>query len=95
MVQKTSILVGENPVACAEDLLSKSLIKSYQDLSTNHPNTARILVVVRGNENDYEKTIDQIVDLAAQRKIAWRHENYATYGDPALQQWTPQPPPMS
>jgi|SRR5579883_739212 hypothetical protein len=89
MVIKSSILLGAAATDCARDLLNRQMITNWQDLSPAHVDAARILVFVQGDEQAYEQAIAQIAVAAAQRKVAWRHEEYTVYGDPRGQTWIP------
>jgi hypothetical protein len=89
MVFKSSILLGANVEDCAKDLLDKKRISNWQKLAPTHVNTARILIIVAGGDQDYNKALDEVINEAAAKRVALRHEDYLHYGDPANQTWIP------
>jgi hypothetical protein len=89
MVFKTSILVGKNVEDFTQDLLNRKLISNWQKLSPTIPNTSRILIVVAGEDQDYNNALDTVINEAAAKNVAWRHEQYTTFGDPGKQTWIP------
>ena len=89
MVFKTSILLGADVENCAQDLLDKKRISNWQKLAPTHANTAPILIIVAGGDQDYNKALDEVIHEAAGKRVAWRHEDYLQYGDPNNQTWMP------
>jgi hypothetical protein len=91
VVSRTSILLGaESDIeGLVPQLLSGQLVSNWQKLYPTLPNTARILIVVPGVEQDYQKALAAVISAAAKVKVAWRHEDFATYGDPSKQIWIP------
>jgi hypothetical protein len=89
MVFKSSILIGADVEVCAQDLLNNKLISNWQKLAPSMVNAARILIIVAGGDQDYNKALDAVINLAAAKKVAWRHEDYLTYGDPTTKTWLP------
>ena len=92
MVFRTSILMGANVEACVNGLLTEKLIPNWQRLESEHPNKARILIVAQFDEHDYERLLDKVIAYAAQRQVAWQHEDFTTYGDPRMREWIPPLP---
>lgn len=91
VVSRTSILLGAEPdlEGLIAQLLADHLITNWQKLYPTQPNTARILIVAQGMQQDYEKSMAEVIAAGAKLNVAWRHEDYTTYGDPKIQTWIP------
>jgi hypothetical protein len=94
VVSRTSILLGTTPdiESLVPRLQSDRLVANWQKLYPAQPNTARILIVVEGVEQDYQKALAAVIAAAAQVQIAWRHDDFLTYGNPNNQTWIPPLP---
>ena len=94
VVSRTSILLG--PTADLESLVpqlqSDQLVANWQKLYPPQPDIARIVIVVEGVEQDYQKALAAVIAAAAQVRVAWRHDDFLTYGDPNKQTWIPPLP---
>ena len=89
MVSKTSILLGANPDDYARNLLANKLISNWQSFGPVHAEATRILIIVEGDDQDYNNALDAVIAATANAHIAWRHEDFLTYGDPGINTWTP------
>ncbi|HUN56689.1 MAG TPA: hypothetical protein VMU41_01120 [Candidatus Binataceae bacterium] len=89
MVSKSSILLGANAEEVTQQLLINKQITNWQRLAPNHVNTTRIIIVVDGNDQDYNDALNGVIAAAADVRVAWRHEDYLTYGDPNNNVWMP------
>jgi hypothetical protein len=89
MVFKSSILLGANAEAVTQQLLANDQISNWQRLAPEHVNTTRILIIVEGNDQDYNNALNAVIAVAAEARVAWRHEDYLTYGNPNTNVWMP------
>jgi hypothetical protein len=90
MVFKSSILLGAEAENVAQQLLRDGKLSNWQRLGTEHANSARILIIVAGGDEDYNQALNAVIAIAAAARVAWRHEEYLTYGDPNENRWEPQ-----
>jgi hypothetical protein len=89
MAIKTSILLGAEAENLSQQLLQNGLISNWQKLAPMIVNTARILLIVSGGDQDYNDALNAVIAAAANMRVAWRHEDYTTYGDPNYNTWIP------
>jgi hypothetical protein len=89
MVFKSSILLGANAEALAQQLLNNNQISNWQRLAPAIPNTTRILIIVSGDDRDYNNALNAVIAGASDVRVAWRHEDYLTYGNPNDNVWMP------
>jgi hypothetical protein len=89
MVFKSSILLGANAEEITKKLLANQQISNWQRLAPEHPNTTRILIIVEGNDQDYNNALNVVIAAAADVRVAWPHEDYLTYGNPNTNVWMP------
>ena len=92
MVSKSSILMGANAEEITQKLLANQQITNWQRLAPTHVNTTRILIIVAGNDQDYSNALNGVIAAAADARVAWRHEDYLTYGNPNTNVWLPPLP---
>jgi hypothetical protein len=89
MVFKSSILLGADAEAVTQQLLNKNQISNWQRLAPNHIDTTRVMIIVAGNDQDYNNALNVVIAAAADARVAWRNEDYLTYGDPNNNVWMP------
>jgi len=89
LVAKSSILTGAVAESLAQELLDNNLISNWQKLAPAHVNTARILIIVAGGDDDYDSALSTVVAGAELGNVLWRHEDYLTYGNPNGNTWMP------
>ena len=89
MVIKSSILIGAQAEALTQQLLGENLISNWQRLAPMIADTTRILIIVNGGDQDYNAALNTVIAAAASVRVAWRHEDYTTYGDPNYNTWMP------
>lgn len=89
MVFKSSILLGANAETITQQLLNNNQISNWQRLAPTIPNTTRILIIVEGNDQDYNNALNVVIAAAADMRVAWRNEDYLTYGNPNTNVWMP------
>jgi hypothetical protein len=89
MVFKSSILLGANAEPVTQQLLNNGQISNWQRLAPTQVNTTRILIIVDGGDQDYNNALNVVVAAAADARVAWRHEDYLTYGNPNNNVWMP------
>jgi len=89
MVFKSSILLGAGAEDVTQQLLRDGRIGNWQRLAPAHVNTTRILIIVAGEEQDYNNALNAVIAVAAAARVAWQHEVYTTYGNPNDNTWEP------
>lgn len=89
MVAKSSILIGAGAENLAQEFLDNNLISNWQKLAPAHVNTARILIIVAGEDDVYDSALSTVIAGAELGSVLWRHEDYLTYGNPNDNTWMP------
>jgi hypothetical protein len=89
IVSRTSILLGANVETLVPQLLENKLLSNWQNLAPTIVNTARILIIVQGIEDDYTAALAALTVAAAKLGLTWRHDDFLTYGDPTINTWMP------
>jgi hypothetical protein len=89
LVAKSSILTGTGAENLAQEFLDNNLISNWQKLAPAHVNTARILIIVAGGDDDYDNALSAVIAGAELGNVLWQHEDYLTYGNPNDNTWMP------
>jgi hypothetical protein len=89
MVSKTSIMLGANAEEITQQLLANQLISNWQRLAPTIPNTTRILIIADGDDQAYSDALNVVIAAAVEARVAWRNEDYLTYGNPDNNVWMP------
>jgi hypothetical protein len=89
VVSRTSILLGAQAEGLSQQLLDNHLISNWQRLAPTMVNTTRILIIVNGLEPDYIDALNAVKAAAENVHVAWRNEDFLTYGDPNNSTWIP------
>jgi hypothetical protein len=92
MVAKSSILLGAEAENLAQEFISNQYISNWQRLAPAHANAVRILIIVAGNQKDYDNAMRTVMGGAgvAYPPVIWRDEDYLTYGNPNDNEWMPE-----
>jgi hypothetical protein len=89
MVSKSSILLGASAEAVTRQLLANQHISNWQRLAPTIPNATRILIIADGDDQAYNDALNVVIATAADARVAWRNEDYLTYGNPNNNVWMP------